>query len=656
MKRVPRDHIGFGWRNHKSALWWLGLLYRRPQNVSEALDKFSRFEVIKAGYSIYFHALPYLILLCGAGRILFFGLLGLATQSHNPTLFDHVEHIAFGIAFGIALLRLYYYPLHLALTWPKPRMRWVRFHPAFWDDLCSVRYSGLHRLLVRYAIEARWRGKYEIERIITNYPAQRMEGLKAKTILLARRMGGTRELIHLDRQAARLPEGDKGFLSQTAKVGEWISEISQIQTRLDTINRPAFRESTAELLCEKIKGFRDRIEGYHEPLNTEFRAAATKWLQIAERQLNEARNVTTKKLTIQVFRAGDPVNRDLEAFAPRNSIVGELEQQVMLSAGCPGIVLYGRRRMGKSTILRNLTGFLPTNVITASVSMQDPNLFTSLESVARSLSAEIQKQISSTNHALDSVTDLRGFYGFLTRCNEQLEKDGKRLLLAMDEYETIDKKIGEKIFSTDLLDTIRESIQTHRRITWTFAGSHEITEFTNARWTSYLVSARTIEVPSFTQAETRLLLSEPLKHSTLLPKDSSKRPRFDTSFWGEGGIERIHAEAGGWPHLVQLIAETIVDLVNGEETDRVTPALMDRALDKAIVRGHNVLYELLHRESALAGEWDYIMGFRRREIQPPPDDDRVAVSLRRRTLVEEENGHWRLRVPLMARWLKLRGQ
>jgi hypothetical protein len=153
-----------------------------------------------------------------------------------------------------------------------------------------------------------------------------------------------------------------------------------------------------------------------------------------------------------------------------------------------------------------------------------------------------------------------------------------------------------------------------------------------------------------------LLLSEPLKHSTLLPKDSSKRPRFDTSFWGEGGIERIHAEAGGWPHLVQLIAETIVDLVNGEETDRVTPALMDRALDKAIVRGHNVLYELLHRESALAGEWDYIMGFRRREIQPPPDDDRVAVSLRRRTLVEEENGHWRLRVPLMARWLKLRGQ
>lgn len=183
----------------------------------------------------------------------------------------------------------------------------------------------------------------------------------------------------------------------------------------------------------------------------------------------------------------------------------------------------------------------------------------------------------------------------------------------------------------------------------------ELSELTNAAWTSYLVSARTIEVPAFTRAETRLLLTEPLKYSTLWPRESPKRPRFDAGFWGDGGIERIHAEAGGWPHLVQLIAETIVDLVNEDETDRVTPTLMDRALDKAIVRGHNVLYELLHRESALAGEWDYISGFRRTETQSPPDDERIAVSLRRRTLIEEENGHWRLRVPLMERWLKVRG-
>ena len=91
------------------------------------------------------------------------------------------------------------------------------------------------------------------------------------------------------------------------------------------------------------------------------------------------------------------------------------------------------------------------------------------------------------------------------------------------------KKIGEGVFTTDLLDTIRESIQTHRRITWIFTGSHEITELANATWTSYLVSARTIEVPSFTLAETRLLLTDPLKPSKLWPPDSPKRGRWQSA-------------------------------------------------------------------------------------------------------------------------------
>jgi len=74
------------------------------------------------------------------------------------------------------------------------------------------------------------------------------------------------------------------------------------------------------------------------------------------------------------------------------------------------------------------------------------------------------------------------------------------------------------------------------------------------------------------------------------------------------------------------------------------------------VRGHNVLYELLRGESIIAGEWEYISNFRRIDTQSAPDDDRILIDLRRRMLVEEENGYWRLRVPLMARWLKLRGQ
>jgi hypothetical protein len=211
------------------------------------------------------------------------------------------------------------------------------------------------------------------------------------------------------------------------------------------------------------------------------------------------------------------------------------------------------------------------------------------------------------------------------------------------------------VFDEDLLATVRESIQTHRQVTWVFAGSHTISELTHAPWSSYLVSARTLEVPPFTEAETRRLLTEPLRYSSLWQDDDPKRPRFSPGFWGDGGIERIHAEAGGWPHLVQRLAETVVDLCNDREQTEADQTLLEQAIAKAIIVGDAVLRQLVQPEDAAPAEWEYLRGFRIRDTEPPPDDEAVYQALRRRLLVAEDGGHWRLRVPLLQRWLRERG-
>src|SRR5262249_7964695 len=154
---------------------------------------------------------------------------------------------------------------------------------------------------------------------------------------------------------------------------------------------------------------------------------------------------------------------------------------------------------------------------------------------------------------------------------------------------------------------VRESVQSHRNLTWVFAGSHEIEELAAAPWTSYLVSARTIEVPPFTEDETRLLLTQPLRSATVWPRDR-QRPHFAPEFWGEAGIEQVHEEAGGWPHLVQLIAETLVDVLNESGQRQVDDSLRAQALDEAVVRGHNVFYQLLIGENSVDGEADYLYG------------------------------------------------
>ncbi|HEX2219435.1 MAG TPA: hypothetical protein VHG35_11580 [Gemmatimonadales bacterium] len=98
-----------------------------------------------------------------------------------------------------------------------------------------------------------------------------------------------------------------------------------------------------------------------------------------------------------------------------------------------------------------------------------------------------------------------------------------------------------------------------------------------------------------------------------------------------------------------------MDLLNDTDARHLDAALLERALDQAIVRGDVVLRQLTERECALPGEWDYLRAFRDRGTQPPPPNEAVHRSLRRRLLVAEANGEWRLRVPLMQRWLRQRG-
>lgn len=804
MTPTPLDKIGLRWRDHKSALWWLGLLYRKPKKFANFLDQLCHRSALRVGFFLLLHMLIYVVTIIVVGRLFLFEVLKAPIQEkfndsfeififhsskiigellveealaiaivaylvrylkNTPTTIylkgiftvgagisialisgialplvggitggiyvdvplgtavattfvvvkggiagfsirgaleiffgmlvktaknpDSTEFTAQGIYFlGIFLspltffmvgaqnngfvvtssayivffltyYRIYYQLFSLPLVFPRLRGRLYRLHPIAWDDLCDLPFWRMDRLLVAYSEYEVDEGMREIERIIRDYPMQNHSALRAKTILLAHRSAVVTDLAQLDNILTRLPVGPKTgylnrYISQIPSLRIMVHDICQLQIRLHTVSRPILGEPMAQLLCQRIEFFLDRIAGFHEPLASEFREAALHWLELAHAQLQLAQALAGKEPSPQVFRAGDPVNREQEAFVPRYGVVGDLEKQIMLATGCPGLVLYGRRRMGKSTILGNLNGFLPDTVVSVSISMQDPQAFTSLADwmshILQKLLAALPRPFSSTG----VVADLPGFMRVLSECNTYLQDAGKRVLLAIDEYENLDRKIGEKVFPEDLLATTRESIQTHRNITWIFAGSHEITELKHAEWPSYLVSSRTIEVPMFTMAETRLLLTEPLKFSPLF-KDESKRPRFEPGFWGENGIERIQHEAGGWPHLVQLIAETIVDLINDETKTQVDPELFERALNKAIVSGHNVLYQLMRGESTLPGEWEYLSAFRKRELQPLPEDEKIYASLRRRLLVAEETGEWRLRVPLMARWLRERG-
>ncbi|HMU64888.1 MAG: hypothetical protein U1E82_03230 [Nitrosomonas sp.] len=560
----------------------------------------------------------------------------------------------FVILSGITLFRMYYWPYHLLFVWPALKPQWYRWHPVAWDDLCTLPFPSLDRLLAAYAEIEPAKGEQEINRLIETYPNQRMAALCARARLIARTTGQEPHLSRLDSLVAKLPEGDKHFLRWTAKLKSAVSEIAELQRRIDNQDRPFLREPTALALCKTIENFQGQIAGYPEPLRSEFGKAFSQWLSVAKAQYYQVRTVLEREPRPQVFRAGDPVDRNKEAFIPREGVLGDLDRQLTLASGCPGVIIYGRRRMGKSTLLRNLDGFLPASTRVTVLSMQNPDVFSSQDELLTQLSHSCLAVWPENQRSAPTKT-LPDFFKLLTKCNDYLESKSCRLILAIDEYENLDRKLGEGIFHEDLLAAMRESIQYHRSLIWFFAGSHSIEELNHAPWASYLISARTVEIPPFSEAETRRLLTEPLRYSLLWEKDDPKRPRLTADFWGEGGIEYIHHVAAGWPHLVQLLAETTVDLCNDREQDIIDATLLDQAIAKAVVTGDTVLRQLLCNEASDA-EWAYLSGFRRLDTQPIPNDEAVYRGIRRRLLITDVgNGEWRLRVPLMQRWLRERG-
>lgn len=460
------------------------------------------------------------------------------------------------------------------------------------------------------------------------------------------------KITQLEDIIGRLPEGTVGYLKETTRIREMINEIVQIQLKIDIITQPILREPFAQMLVKEIENFRYRIEGFSTPLSSTLKYAATNWLKLAKIQLDNVRCITTQKHAPQVFRAGDPIDVDQEAFVYRYNIIDEIEKQITLKNGCPGIILYSRRRMGKSTILRTLSRFLSKNIYILPISMQNPLAFSSLKSFLKLVSKEIFNNFTSLakNKIPINLTD---FFINLDNLNQHLKSEQKRLVIALDEYEYIDKKIGEKKFDDNLLATIRESIQSHRNLIWLFSGSHSINELKNAKWTSYLTSLRTIIVKPFVLSETKYLLTDPLQYSSLWSnKSKHERPHFASNFWGKGGIELIHNQSGGWPYFVQLLAETIIDIFNDENKERVDKKLVDLAIEKSIVRGHNVIYELMYSESKTEEEWEYLMKFKNNKILLTPEENQIIESLKQRLLVKKEKQGWQLSVPLFEKWLQ----
>ena len=254
------------------------------------------------------------------------------------------------------------------------------------------------------------------------------------------------------------------------------------------------------------------------------------------------------------YVAGDPVEGSL--FVGRGEVIKQLEE-LWLGNQLQSVVLYGHRRMGKTSILKNTSEYLGNiqvayvNLLNLGAVSRDTGegevLIAISDAISHTLSISPPKDEDLL--ALPSVT----FRRFIQSISRRFKR-GQGLIIALDEFEKIEELIAADILGKDFLGFLRGILQEEANIAFAFAGLHTLEEMTEDYFNPLFASVLPIRVGFFSIGETRQLLANPDEDFTIdyLP---------DT-------LNEIYRLTAGQPYLTQLLGFQLVRHYNHQMFDQ----------------------------------------------------------------------------------------
>jgi len=323
----------------------------------------------------------------------------------------------------------------------------------------------------------------------------------------------------------------------------------------------------------------------------------------------------------------------------------------------PPLLLYGQRRMGKTSLLHNLGRLLPSTIVHLYIDGQGIagaiDYADFLYNIGRQMrkSAERHRGVVLPSLERDSlkVSPFTAFDEWLDEVEKVLDRKGRRMaLFALDEFEALGTVLNKGRFDEeDVLNMLRHLIQHRPRFKVLLAGSHTLDEF--RKWASYLINVRTLHMDYLTEGETRQLIQNPVKDFVL-------------DYVPEAVDEAVFLTRGH-PHLVQLLCHEIVALKNEqtlEERRLVRKSDVETAVDPALEHGSFFFTDIEHnqvdgkgveilRYMAKQGKQGFVEA---RDLEGNLSDEfnLSLEALIHRELIEHVNNGYQFQVELIRRW------
>ncbi len=249
------------------------------------------------------------------------------------------------------------------------------------------------------------------------------------------------------------------------------------------------------------------------------------------------------------YIAGPPVTGSL--FVGREDILTQLEELWLRPGQVESVVIFGHRRMGKTSILRNLPGRLTptTHIINFNVqTLGTLNTQQLILALAQTLYDDLPAHIHIPEpQSTDFPTPEPDFRRWLKKLEPHRRPDD-RFIIAIDEFELIEQGIKDGRLSPSLIGHWRGILNDFPWIIFAFAGLHTLQEMTQDYWNPLFGSVKKIPITFLTQPAATRLITNP---SEDFPID-----------YDPDAIDRIYHLTHGQPYLTQLICQNLITRFN----------------------------------------------------------------------------------------------
>ena len=350
------------------------------------------------------------------------------------------------------------------------------------------------------------------------------------------------------------------------------------------------------------------------------------------------------------YVTGNPIQpTNSRVFWGRLDIAESIIREIRDSHQKPSFLLYGRRRMGKTSALLNLRRLIRgIKIIDVLISGQnskfhndidfcfhvvDKIIQTTKENLA--ITTFFQEYPKYSNYDSYSTKPSLTLSLFFDQYNSFLEKNDLYCLLMLDEYE----EFGG--LSRQLLLQLRDTLQHMPRLIFIFSGISHVDELPNPYWSEVFINVRTLKISFLQRSDGYKLLTEPV------PELIYENPKI---------IERILDITGCQPFLLQAIAAELVNRLNLSSKLAVSNKDLDLAVVKVFSSWKNYFDGYIWKKECSTDVHRNIMQKILREKKVSKNDlgnyQKQVNELVERDLLKKQNDYWQYTMPILGMWLE----